>query len=152
MIDRKLIDDFIRPLAQRLENQLCKIDGKSFAFYKCEIGLAQKPNSPMDALWIHSDSKYDSDNDELEKQIPKTHSVRIDFMASGKSSDTLAFVNIFSDILIEKSGYYIKALKKSCRYENLPDFETQNELFDCYKCIYEQVAFDTKPRVIKCLN
>lgn len=150
--NRNLIDTFIRPLAQRLKKQFRNIDGGEFVFYQTEIGLAENPEHPMDALWIHSDPKFDGDIDDFENHILKTQSVRIDFMANGNTSDSLAFINIFSDIVIEKSTYYIKALKKRCTYDELPDIEIQNELFERYKSIYEQVAFDPKPRVTKCLN
>ena len=149
---RNLIDNFIRPLAQRLKKELRKIDGGEFVFYKTEIGLAENPKYPMDAFWIHPDPKFDEEIEDLESHILKTQLVRIDFLANGKTSDTLAFVNIFTDIVIEESAFYIKALKKRCKYEDLPDLEIQNELFECYKSVHEQVAFDPKPRVIKLLN
>lgn len=149
---RNFVDVFVRPLARRLETDLKKVGHIPFRFYETVIGLSDNPNSLNDVVWSHSRSEYDLNKDLVEERLPKTKSVRIDFTASVKGYDSLAYINLFTDIKLTRSGFFITALSKKCKYTDLPAEQIQNDLYNLFKSYYNQAACNRENRFTKYLE
>ena len=134
---RNFVDCFVRPVARRLENDLRISDSAPFMFYEALIGLSENPNSMGYLVWSHSRADYDMNKDIVEKRMPNTKAVRIDFRADAKHNDSMAYMNLFTDITLSKTGFYIPALSKKCKYTDLPAEQIQNDLFNIFKKYYD---------------
>ena len=135
---RYFIDGFVRPVARRLETDLRISDSAPFMFYEALIGLSDNPNSMGYLVWSHSRADYDMNKDIVEKRLPNTKAVRIDFSASAKHNDSTAYMNLFTDITLSKTGFYVSALSKKCKYTDLPAEQIQNDLYNIFKKYYDQ--------------
>ena len=120
-----------------LENDLRTEDKIPFMFYEALIGLSENPNSMGNLVWFHSRADYDMNKDIVEKRLPNTKAVRIDFSASAKHNDSTAYMNLFTDITLSKTGFYVSALSKKCKYTDLPAEQIQNDLFNIFKKYYD---------------
>ena len=139
---QNFIEHFVRPFARRLETDLKASNSTPFRFYQTQIGLSENPKGLDNAVWIHSQSKYDFNKDIVKKHLPKTKSVRIDFSATVKWDDPLAYFNLFTDIQLQKSTFRIIALKKIVKYTDLPVKQVQDELYNLFKQYYIEAFGD----------
>ncbi len=150
---RKFVYDFVRPLSQKIASGIQKTEGLTFEWHEVHNELSVKQDELTDCYPIWDDTQYDRDKD-LELHIPKIKSVRIDYYGRRGIGyrQRLTNINLFTDITLNETGYYIKVLNKHCAYTDLPDLETQNDIYEVFRKEFSNAVHGDNEYVTKLLK